>query len=65
MEATMGWFTKSDKTAKSDRYEKSRTPGKPGQGFHKGRASSNPNKYKPRTEAQAQRQAREVENWRG
>jgi hypothetical protein len=65
LEGDVGWLGKSDKGSKSNGYEKSGTPGKYGQGFRKGSAATNPNKYKPRTEAQAQRQAREVDKWKG
>lgn len=52
----MGWFSKSS-DSKSD---KSGSAGKSGRGYEKGKASTNPDKYKPRTEAQAKREERKV-----
>jgi hypothetical protein len=37
-------------------YDKSGSKGKPGSGYGKGKASTNPDKYKPRTEAQARKE---------
>lgn len=51
----MGFFS-SKKSGSS--YEKSGSKGKPGRGYGEGKASSNPDKYKPRTEAQARREER-------
>ncbi|MEY8837561.1 hypothetical protein AB9K41_00825 [Cribrihabitans sp. XS_ASV171] len=46
-------------------YEKSGTPGKHGRGFGKGSAATNPDKHSPRTEAQKNRQDRELDRWKG
>lgn len=46
------------------RKDKSGSKGKPGRGFGKGSAASNPNKYKPRTEAQQRRQDRAFDKFK-
>lgn len=51
----MGLFSSK---SKGSRYEKSGSKGKAGRGYSKGKASANPDKYKPRTEAQARREER-------
>ena len=38
--------------------------GKPGRGFEKGSAAKNPDKHKPRTKAQEERQDRKLKKWK-
>jgi hypothetical protein len=47
----------------SSGYAPSGSKGKPGRGYEKGKASSNPSKYKPRTEAQARRAERKLDRF--
>lgn len=56
----MGLFGKK---SNNGGYEKSGSKGKPGRGYGKGKASSNPDKYKPRTAAQARREERKVDRF--
>jgi hypothetical protein len=56
----MGWFTK-DKDTKKD---PSGSKGKPNRGFLKGSATTNPDKYKARTEAQADREQRKIDKFK-
>lgn len=62
----MGLFGKgsNSKPTTSNGYEKSGSAGKPGQGYGKGSANSNPSKHTPRTEAQAERQSRSVDKFK-
>lgn len=43
---------------------KSGSKGRPGRGYGKGSAASNPDKWKPRTAAQARRQSKVPRTWR-
>lgn len=49
--------------SKKSGYEKSGSTGKSGRGYGKGKASSNPDKYKPRTEAQAKRESKKADRF--
>lgn len=63
----MGLFggKKSGSGKSSNGLEKSGSPGKPGHGYAKGSATSNPDKWKARTEAQQARSDRAVDKWKG
>lgn len=56
----MGLFSKK---SSGGGYEQSGSKGKPGRGYGKGKAYSNPDKYKPRTKAQARREERKVDRF--
>lgn len=43
---------------------KSGTKGRPGRGYGKGSAATNPDKWKPRTAAQARRDSKTPRTWR-
>ena len=49
----------------SKKKEPSGSKGKPGRGFGKGSAASNPDKYKPRTVAQEKRADKKLDKWKG
>ena len=59
-EGLMGLFGKN---SSGSGYDKSGSNGKSGRGYEKGKASSNPDKYKPRTEAQARREERKADRF--
>lgn len=49
----------------SKKKEPSGSKGKPGRGYEKGSATSNPDKYKARTEAQEKREDKKLKKWKG
>ena len=62
----MGLFSKGSGSSKSSGDKNaSGTTGTPGRGFNKGSATTNPDKYTPRTPAQQRRSDRAVDKWKG
>ncbi len=61
----MGWFSKSSDTkSSSGNKDKSGSAGKAGQGYGKGSATTNSNKWNARTEAQSKRSDKAVDKWK-